>query len=213
MTSLMKANKVLVLVTFFLGLSALGFFGFYRSTQLPQPVAFEPQGFPTFGNHKAKLKIVSFEDFRCHNCRRFHEKVFSQIRTHYIDSGKAHYTLIPLAYLKGSKPLANAALAVYESSPEKFLSFAGKLFDRFKEEEASQEKLIAVAESVGGIDLAYLKRAIQEELFYQKLEKTLIWAKEIMQEDFGVPTLYINGIHAPTGSFQAIQRRIERIER
>lgn len=206
---LMGGKKVLV--TFFLGLIVLGSLAFYQISRLPEPMDLDTQGLPTIGN--GQLHLVAFEDLRCCNCKIFHETVFSQIQTHYIDSGKARYTLVPLAFMGGSKPLANAALAVYRSTPDRFFPFVGELFGRFQLEDPDREGLLEAAKSIGGIDLAFLDDAIQRKSFYEELDRILNWAKEIMREDFGVPTLYVNGIHSSTRNFQAVKARIQRIQK
>lgn len=199
---LMERKKVLVLATLLMGAAIVGSLGFYQMNRLPKGIELNTKGLPTVG--QGELEIVSFEDFRCSNCKHFHEELFPEIWAQYIASGKAHYTFVPVAFLNGSMPLANAALAVYKSSPERFWPFIGALFQEGDYREA--------AKRVGGIDLTYLEEAMQKRLFYAELERLLAWAHKIMGKDFGVPTVYVNGIVMPTGSFRAMQKRIERME-
>ena len=62
---------------------------------------------PVLGNKsKAKIAIVEFSDFECPYCKKFIDDTFSQIKTNYIDTGKAIfvYRNFPLSF---HQPAAN----------------------------------------------------------------------------------------------------------
>ena len=48
-------------------------------------------GEPALGATNAPLTIVEFSDFECSYCRRFHEKVFPQLKSEYIDTGLVRF--------------------------------------------------------------------------------------------------------------------------
>jgi protein-disulfide isomerase len=153
---------------------------------------------------------VIFEDFRCINCRTFSEEVFPQISHAYIETGKARFTIVPLAFLDGSKALANAALGVYDHAPDRFLPFIGELF---RVKAVRRREILAAAQTVGGIDPYYLARCMDHDLYGKVLEANLNWAKQILGHQFGTPALLINGVPTSTASFDEIAHRIDQIEK
>lgn len=207
----MEKQKILVLVTAALALTLFSGAALYQSFQQPTAVVLKTKGFPSIGNQSAWVEVTVFEDFLCHNCRLFNEEIFPKIRSHYIEEGKVRYTMIPLAFIKGSKPMANAALAVYHSSPNRFFAYVEALFHFPEGRQMNETALLETAHKVGGIDLAVLQKAIDERKYYGELRENLDWAKGVLGKDFRTPALYINGIPTGTQSFEAIQMRIEHI--
>jgi protein-disulfide isomerase len=47
----------------------------------------------SLGDPNAPVKIVEYASFTCPHCAHFHETVFGQLKTNYIDTGKVHFTL------------------------------------------------------------------------------------------------------------------------
>lgn len=161
---------------------------------------------PIIGNSSASVKIFLIEDFNCGYCRRFTKEVFPQIEKLYLKTGKASCVFVPVAFLHDSKPLANACLAVYHHSPDRFEPYMHALFENFAEE----KDLLPLAKQVGGIDLLKLSECIETECYYSQLKENYIWAKELMGPGFGTPALYINGIRTPTASFNIVSEQIEK---
>lgn len=203
----MEGRKILVLATAALAFSFLTVSAVYQSAQESREIAIEAKKFPTIGT--GSIEMIVFEDFRCKTCRTFTESIFPQIASHYILSGRVKYTFVPVAFLQGSKPLANAALGVYRQAPERFFAFVHELF---KIEKATSQAILDAAKKVGHLDLALLKECIDQELYYQELDENLAWAKEQIGNRFGTPLLLINGVPTSTQSFQAIEERIREIE-
>lgn len=161
---------------------------------------------PLIGMEDAPIKLVLIEDFNCGYCRRFSNEIFPQIENLYINTQRASCVFVPVAFLKGSKPLANACLAVYHLAPNRFVPYMHALFKGFAEE----KDLLLIAKKIGGIDLAELQRLIETERFYPQLKENYIWAKELMGPEFGTPALFVNGIRTPTASLKAISDQIEK---
>ncbi len=86
------------------------------------------------GNEDAKVTIVEFSDFQCPFCRSFWKDTLSQIRTEYIDTGKAKlvYKHFPLDFHPSAKIAAQASECASEQS--KFWEMHDKIY-------AEQEKL------------------------------------------------------------------------
>ncbi len=185
----------------------------YYKFRIPDPIAISTQGQPTVGFQSAPVEAVIFEDFLCDECREFNETIFPKLETQYIASHRLRYTFVPVSFLPGSKPLANAALAVFNIAPERFFSYAHALFHKFTKgsmEGSQRTMLLDIAREIGGIDERALRQAIDSRIYYAELDDNLHWAQRLMGVDFGTPSLYINGVATPTSSFQAVQARIER---
>lgn len=60
----------------------------------PAPAAAAPEikDF-SIGSPDAPIKMVEYASFTCPHCAHFHETVFGQLKTNYIDTGKVHFTL------------------------------------------------------------------------------------------------------------------------
>lgn len=204
----MELRKILVLVTLFFGMSWMFALGIYHAVTLPTPVVIDTTNQPSIGEKEAPVEFVLFEDFQCYSCQLFSQTIFPLIKLYYVDSGKARFVQIPLAFMKNSKILGNAALAVNEISPDKYFEFADKIF---KMNDPSPEKLLTIAKEVGGIDLDDLEKAMESRAFYDQLDQNETMAEDIMGNSFATPSLYIDGIKTSTKSFEAIEARFERI--
>ncbi len=208
MGSNMETRKIVILATALVASLSFGGAVLYHSLEGPDPIAINIQGLPTIG--QGEIVLVIFEDFRCMNCRIFNEKIFPQIVSRYIETGRVRYAFVPLAFMEGSKPLASAALNVYDQSPDRFLLFIHELFSS---QANTRNEILRVAQRVGGIDLHNLSRAIDLHLYHDVLEKNLNWAKTLMGRQFGTPALFINGIATSTASFEAVEQRIQQVQK
>lgn len=204
----METSKKTVLITAliaFLGLVAAGLF---QKERLPNPIVINTSGQPSIGT--GDTEIIVFEDLSCIHCRIFSDQVIPKISSAYVETGKARLTFILVAFGDDSKPLANAALGVYKNNPDRFIPFAHDLLHSSARE---KEGILNVAVNVGGIDLNQLTVCIDQKLYYQEIDQNLIWAKRLMGEDFGTPTLLVDGRITSTDSFQDVQDRIQQIEK
>lgn len=171
---------------------------------------------PRIGRRDAKIEMVLIEDLRCGACCYFTEKIFPDIYEKYIATGRACCIVVPVSFLEGSEPLANAALAVNKIAPERFLAFVHAVFRRFngiKSDGLEQNGVLEAARSVGGIDIDRLKECVLADCFSKRLEENLEWAKRIMGQKFGTPALYVNGIRTSTRSVALVSDRIEKLEK
>ena len=76
------------------------------------------QGEPTLGEPTAPITIVEFSDFECSYCRRFHEQVFPQLKSEYIDTGMVRFVHkdLPLPFHPHALPAAAAARCAGEQN-------------------------------------------------------------------------------------------------
>lgn len=189
--------------------------------RLPDPVSLSIKDQPTLGFAKAPLHIVVFEEPKCSNCKRFNHEVFPQIKTAYIDTGKATYTVIPVSFLPGSMTAAIALLCVYHSDPlypnsELYFSYLDYLYEHQPGESvdwATTSTLLTYAEQTSpAISKTALEQCVTKQAFRQTVERNTAYGKQVMKGELATPTLYINGIEAPELDFEAIKSLIEEIE-
>jgi protein-disulfide isomerase len=208
--------QILVLTTALAASVLIAVGAVYEASAPPQTSELLAEGRPRIGRLEAKIELVLIEDFRCGACRYFSEKIFPHIQKTYIDTGLAYCVIVPVSFLDGSEPLANAALAVYKLAPERLLPYMHALFDHFNGRESNgmePKEVIEVAEKVGGIDVKRLRELVEANAFAMQLEKNLDWAQRIMGRNFGTPAFYVNGMKTSTSSIEAVIRRIEKLER
>lgn len=173
------------------------------------------EGRPRIGKLEAKIEMVLIEDLRCSACHFFSEKIFPDIDKEYIQTGRAYCIVVPVSFLEGSEPLANAILAVYKLSPERFVDYWHAVFEHFNGREYNGREILELmdlAEEVGGIDLNLLRQYLETDHFSLQLKENIDWARRIMGRNFGTPALYINGLRTSTGSVEAVKARIDKLE-
>ncbi len=86
---------------------------------------------PVLGKKDAKVTIIEFSDFQCPFCARFHEQAYTQIKTDYIDTGKAKlvYRDFPLSSIHPmAEKGAEAAGCAYDQG--KFWEYHDVLFNK-----------------------------------------------------------------------------------
>lgn len=81
------------------------------------------------GDPNAKLTIFEYSDFQCPFCRRFFSTSYKDIKSNYIDTGKAKlvYRHLPLDFHPAAKPAAIAAECA--SAQGKFWEMHDKIFN------------------------------------------------------------------------------------
>lgn len=203
----MKKKKRLVLTTAMAAALFMSILGIQQAGRLPERIAIDTMGQPSVGT--GEIELVVFEDFCCTNCRTFTEEIFPKIASEYVDTGRARLTVIPVAFGEKSKPLANAAIGVYKMAPDRFVPYILELLHSKAE---SREGMLKAAETVGGIDLKTLADCIDNHLYYKEIDQNLTWAKRLMGEEFGTPTLFVSGVMTSTASFDAVADRIRQVE-
>lgn len=212
MTRRFRIKKTLVVATIFAALLALAAGFFFRGKGTVNTAALEIPGCPILGKKDAPIQMVLFEDLRCIGCREFNLEILPFIQTKYIEPGLARFTIVPLAFLPGSKPLGNAVLAVNKIAPSRVASYVHALSQETIEGNTDvvlQQKLMNLAKAIGGIDLLELKSCIVTDCHYSRLDENFELAKKIMGSNFSTPTLYINGTPITTNSLQSIEAKME----
>jgi len=84
---------------------------------------------PVIGKKDAKVTIVEFSDFQCPFCERFYKESYGQIKTKYVDTGKAKiiFRHFPLSFHQNAQKSAEAAECANRQG--KFLEYHDLLFN------------------------------------------------------------------------------------
>lgn len=203
-----KVHKKLVIYTLAVLLIGNLFVISYYALKNPEPVVIDVSKGLTFGKTKAPVDIVLFEDVLCRNCKWFMHTIFPQIKKNYIDTGKARFTIIPVAFLQGSREVSNAMICVYQFNPKQFFPFMNAIMEFG--ETFDKDELIYLASRVGKIPLGSLEKCIDMDRYFSILRQNYETGKETMGDAFGTPSLFIDGVHTPYYSYATIALRIEK---
>ncbi len=150
----------------------------------------------SFGDANAKVKVVVFEDFKCTYCKKLSNYFFPPIKEKYLETDKISYNIIPLAFICGSKQIANAAISIYELNKDQFFNFVEKISQENVKLD-TKEDLINIVKDLPGINIEIFKELLDKEVFNDYLEDNLILAKSLMRRNFQVPTIFVNGHQVP----------------
>lgn len=209
----MEGKKVIVLATttFFIGLLVLGII--YQAIQKSEPFVLGAKIYYHEGNKEAKISMVLIEDFRCHGCREFYENVLPKIQEKYINPGAVSLTFVPVAFLPGSKPIANAAMEVSLLAPQQFFSFARAIFSAAQNGPLDQDAILQIAANVGGIDSHKLQNCMEKRCHFEEIDENFEWARNLMKKNFHTPAIYINGDLSSSATFNDVSTRIEQLQK
>lgn len=194
------AKKITLIILAIALIAAIVLFSVFRPhpTVLAKPIHLTTNAsLPTLGNKKAKIKILAFEDLKCSNCKRYNQTLFPKIKKQLIDTGKAQYSVVLLAFIPGSPPAANAAYCLYEQSPDFFFPFIDYTYQHQlaeNEDWATVSRLLQYANAAAPkANMNKLSRCIINGNYNQKVENNLKLAEKIMGQAVATPTIYING--------------------
>lgn len=164
----------------------------------PKAVTINTEGQPTIGNKNAPLHIVAFEDLKCSNCKNYSNVLFPKIKKQYIDTGRAQYSMILLAFINGSASAANAALCLREQSENYFFPYIDYLYKTQPPETenwtTASHLLIAASQATPEANREQLSTCLFENRYTDVIEHNLKQAKKVMQTQVGTPSLYVNGV-------------------
>jgi protein-disulfide isomerase len=144
------------------------------------------------GNADAPTTIVEYASMTCSHCANFHTNVFPELKTKYIDTGKAKFILREF-------PLDSLALAAFMvarcAGPDRYYPVTGALFDTQKTWAVpgaeGQDKLLAIARQAG-----FSKESFDKCLADKELQDKIVEVRTRANETFGVdstPTFFIDG--------------------
>jgi protein-disulfide isomerase len=172
--------------------------------EVPVEELMKPGALPdlAMGKADAPVTIVEYASQTCGHCGNFHTKVLPELKTKYIDTGKARliYREFPLDNLS-----AAASMLARCAGGEKTLPLAGILYSKQEEWAFTNTnpvpELFKIAKQAG-----FTQEAFDKCLTDQKLLDELTAQRERATDKFGVsgtPTFFINGkrlTDAPTAA-------------
>lgn len=211
---------VLILSLFFIAI-AVGVY-IYQIQIFTSPISIDTTGQPTIGNPKAKVHLVVIEEPKCSGCKKFNQIVFPQIQEHYIQKEEVLYTVIPVSFLKGSLPAANALLCVYYQDPTRpnsdlFFTYIDYLYDHQPAKHTdwvTDDRLINMADQAShAIDLSKLRACLVKQAYRDQIAKNTEYVRSMMGGKIQTPAVYINGILAKDHSYKTISKLIEKVKK
>lgn len=167
------------------------------ASNIPKALTIDTQGQPTLGKTNAPVHLVVFEDLKCPNCADYSNTLFPKIKKKYIDTGIASYTFIPLAFIQGSAPAANAALCLHGQNAQFFFPFVDYIYQHQPSEEqdwATLPYLLSVArKATPQANMTQLSHCILTNQYNSVLYANLQLAAGLMNP-VATPAVFVNGM-------------------
>ncbi|SIO21438.1 DsbA family protein [Vannielia litorea] len=79
----------------------------------------------TLGDENAPVKVIEYASFTCPHCASFHQNVFKQLKTNYIDTGKVHFTYREIYF---DKPGLWAGMVARCAGPVRYFGISDALY-------------------------------------------------------------------------------------
>ena len=143
------------------------------------------------GQAGAPITMVEYYSLNCSHCAAFHRKIFPQLKTDYIDSGKIRFVFrdFPLSWAA-----LEAAMLTHCAAPEDFLSVQDALFASISQWSGSDSALLAIAKigEANGVERAAYKQCVEDGVLPSQILENYKFASETLGIE-GTPTFFING--------------------
>jgi protein-disulfide isomerase len=216
MANITKPPRFLFLFTCLLVLAVSGLIYFNRP-QLPPSITINTKGQPTIGYEKARVHVVVFEEPKCSSCREFNNDIFPSLKKSFIDTNLIRFTVVPVAFLPGSMPAANATLCVYYENPlypndELFFKYLDYIYRNEGEKHtdwATVTTLLDLAKATSpAINLQNLKEGIEKEIYRVHIERNTAYGAQLMGGMIVTPTVYVNGIKVESLTWENVRKLI-----
>lgn len=208
-------KKAVLITLAIIILAGIAFYFFRPHAPLPKKLVIDTSHQPTQGNEKAKIEIVAFEDLKCANCMRFNTTIYPKIKKELIDTGKAKYTMINLAFIPGSMPAANAARCIYTQNSKAFFEFVDYLFEHQppeNEDWATIPNLMQMAQHIHGLDKKQLSECLVKNPHNDFISNNMSIAEKAMGGNVATPAIFVNGIAVQPLTYDRIQEVIDTIQ-
>ena len=127
---------------------------------------------PLLGDSSAPVTIIEFGDYQCHFCKKWFDETKPTIMDQYIDTGKANFIFVDMAFLGSDSPLA--AQATYCADDQGMYWDYHEILYNFQESKvdggwANFERLQAFASSLG-LDLDEFTECLNSGKYVQRVQ-------------------------------------------
>lgn len=161
-----------------------------------------------YGDPKAPVVIVEYASLSCGHCAEFYTKTLPELKTRYLDTGKA---LLVYRHFPLNAPALKAAqlvACVDEKSKPKFIETLFKTQSNWAFDAAFEDRLKAIAR-VGGMSEAAFQTCMSDKAIEKKvLDSRLAASKELGVT--GTPTFFVGGRKADDISLSGLSKEIEK---
>lgn len=176
------------------------------------PEDFDVANQPILGDPSAPIQIVEFSDYKCPYCKMWTETVLPQLKTEYIDTGKANFVYVDMAFLAPDSVLAAlAGETLYQMDPAYFWKYhelmTQRQGDHGKEWATYSFITDLVEKEMPEVPLEQFKEDLKSEKYIKNIKRDLDIADKHGVE--GTPTVFVNGEKLENPSFEDIQAFIE----
>jgi len=173
------------------------------------------EGQPTLGPADATVEVIEFGDFKCPACKAFHDQVFPQLKSNYIDTGQIEFTFLnfPLPLGQDSWTAADAAECVYQQvGNEAFWGYYSAVYANQGPESqtwATPDLLVQLAQDYtdAEIDTDSLRQCIDDQEYRDEVEhdRNMGLSANIP----GTPAIFVNGRQMSDFSYSTISSAID----
>ena len=146
----------------------------------------------SLGNPKAKIQVIEYASMACPHCGHFNEEVFPTLKSKYIDTGKAHYTLKEMITEPATVAVAGFLIARC-AGPDKYFTVVDQVFrSQSRWNQGNIKPIFQEIAAANGVDEAHFTACLQD----QNAADAVARRAQRASADDGVnstPTLFING--------------------
>ena len=158
-------------------------------------------GSSILGNPSAQITIVEFGDYQCHQCYNWFHNTKPTVFQNYVDTGKANFVFMDLAFLGMDSP--KAAQASYCAEDQgKYWEYHNQLYTAQESQIdngwANSQRLKAFAFSLG-LDMELFDSCLDSGKYTKRVQYNTAEAKKLGAS--GTPTFFIVG---PDGQQQKL---------
>uniref|UniRef100_Q07I74 Thioredoxin domain-containing protein n=1 Tax=Rhodopseudomonas palustris (strain BisA53) TaxID=316055 RepID=Q07I74_RHOP5 len=162
------------------------------------------------GKLDAPVTIVEYASLTCGHCAHFHEKVFSKIKTDYIDTNKIKYVFreFPLDIKAAAGSMLSRCIANGDAG--KYFAVTDLLFRQ--QEDWVMKDTTATLKRIGkqaGLGEQAVETCLKDQALLDKIAADQKYANEVLQVN-STPTFFINGeMLKGDNSFDEFDKRIK----
>lgn len=143
------------------------------------------------GSAEAKVTVIEYASPTCPHCAVFHNNVYPQFKTDYIDSGKVKFILRPFVRNVLDAVVFMLAEAAGDDQYHTVIETFFKTQDQWGASETPRDAILVIAKQLGFTDQSFDAALTNQELFAAMETMRQQALDEFKLE--GTPTFYING--------------------